>query len=270
PILDRDGRVFAVLGGQPRDRSWVDINSQLGNLIARSTASYPQTPHHRRGHYIAVTTGISFGGGQERVSNLVNDPDTQAMLDSLLQQSAVRRIACFQNSIMRLFAPRLHAHYAETLDALCARHPELRRNFDRSDFACITFNMGPRTATIPHRDHLNLPFGWCAITALGDFDPERGGHLVLWDLQMLIEFPPMSTILIPSAILTHSNIDIGPQERRYSLTQYSAGGLFRWVSCGFQSARSAGMSTKQLSVGGQRRWTEGIGLMSHLSELACQ
>ncbi|CDO73126.1 hypothetical protein BN946_scf185007.g180 [Trametes cinnabarina] len=227
PVVDRNGRVFAVLGGQPRDRSWEDINSQMGNVIARSTASYTQTPLHRRGHYIAVTTGISFGGGQEHISNLVNDPATQKVLDSLLQQSAVRWIASFQNSIMRLFAPWLHAHYAETLDALCARHPELRRNCDRSDFACITFNMGPRTTTIPHCNHLNLPFGWCAITALGDFDPELGGHLVLWDLRMLIEFPPASTILIPSAILTHSNIDIGSQEWRYSLTQYSAGGLFR-------------------------------------------
>jgi len=57
-------------------------------------------------------------------------------------------------------------------------------------------------------DFGNLPYGWCAITSLGPFDPKRGGHLVLWDLQLVIEFPPGSTILIPSAVLQHSNIPI--------------------------------------------------------------
>lgn len=38
----------------------------------------------------------------------------------------------------------------------------------------------------------------CAITTLSDYDPKAGGHLVLWDLKLVIEFPPGSTILILS------------------------------------------------------------------------
>ncbi|KAJ3004272.1 hypothetical protein NUW54_g4889 [Trametes sanguinea] len=120
----------------------------------------------------------------------------------------------------------------------------------------------------PSSRPLEPPICWCAITAFGTFDPQCSGHLVLWELRMVIEFPPGSTILISSAILTHSNTDLAPNERRYSLTQYTAGGLFRWVACGFQSARSAGKSTQDLSEGGQERWREGIQLMSHWSELS--
>ncbi|KAJ7937906.1 hypothetical protein B0H13DRAFT_1580401, partial [Mycena leptocephala] len=66
------------------------------------------------------------------------------------------------------------------------------------------------------------------------FDPDFGGHLVLWDLKLVIRFPPGATILIPSAIVRHSNVPIRPDERRCSFTQYTAGGLFRWIRDGFK------------------------------------
>jgi hypothetical protein len=49
----------------------------------------------------------------------------------------------------------------------------------------------------------------------------------------LIEFLPSSTILIPSALLTHSNTPIRENEKWYSIAQYAAGALFMWVENGF-------------------------------------
>ncbi|KAL0567979.1 hypothetical protein V5O48_014013 [Marasmius crinis-equi] len=63
---------------------------------------------------------------------------------------------------------------------------------------------------LPHRDSKNLAFGWCAITVLGNYNWTKGGHLVLWDLKMVIEFPPGSTIYIPSALVCHFNTSIAP------------------------------------------------------------
>jgi hypothetical protein len=123
---------------------------------------------------------------------------------------------------------------------------------------------------------VNLPFGWCAITALGNFDPTLGGHLVLWDLKLVIEFPPGSTILIPSATLRHSNVAIRQGETRYSFTQYTAGGLFRWVDNGFQCAasRASGLTKGQMKEHirredrqGIERWQMGINLFSTLNDL---
>ena len=89
-----------------------------------------------------------------------------------------------------------------------------------------------------HTDTGNKANGLCAITAIGKFDPKRGGHLILKQLRLVIEFPPGSTILIPSATVTHGNTPIQQNETRMSITQYAAGGLFRWVRYGFQSEKN--------------------------------
>ncbi|KAJ7816451.1 hypothetical protein B0H14DRAFT_2261527, partial [Mycena olivaceomarginata] len=85
-----------------------------------------------------------------------------------------------------------------------------------------------------HTDGANKADGMCLIGTLGDFDPDKGGHLVCWD-NLLIRFPPGCSILIPSAVVTHSNTPIQEDEERYSIIQYSAGSLFRWVANGHQS-----------------------------------
>ncbi|KAJ8079988.1 hypothetical protein PM082_016814 [Marasmius tenuissimus] len=59
-----------------------------------------------------------------------------------------------------------------------------------------------------HRDHLNWAFGWCAITALGDFDPTRSARLILWELKLVspnlhlvMNAPPLrNTLLAPSFV----------------------------------------------------------------------
>ena len=61
------------------------------------------------------------------------------------------------------------------------------------------------------------------------------GHIILFDLKIAIEFPPGSSILIPSALLRHGNVPIQPGETRLSFTQYCAGSLLRWADCGFRT-----------------------------------
>ena len=110
--------------------------------------------------------------------------------------------------------------------------PYLPRNFEGGVFAAAAFNFGRKAWTYKHRDFLNWPFGWCAITALGEFNPSRSGQLILWELKLVIDFPHGSTILIPSAVITHSNTPVVKGDVRTSFTQYTAGGIFRWVSNG--------------------------------------
>lgn len=112
----------------------------------------------------------------------------------------------------------------------------------------------------------------CSVAALGSFDPKRGGHLILWDLKLVIEFPPGATILIPSAVLRHSNTSIQAGETRYSFTQYSAGGLFRWVEQGFrkQPAFERSLNKRQMAEEQERtkgRWARGMAMYSTIDEL---
>lgn len=108
--------------------------------------------------------------------------------------------------------------------------PHLPENFPGvSVFAAAAFNFGGNVWTFKHRDFLNWAFGWCAITALGNFDAARSAQLILWELKLVIDFPHAATALIPSAVITHSNTPVAPGDYRTSFTQYTAGAIFRWV-----------------------------------------
>ncbi|KZP28375.1 hypothetical protein FIBSPDRAFT_729233 [Athelia psychrophila] len=275
PILDEIGRVFAVCVGRPNDAGWSNVSRDAAADIAaaRGACKFPSgCRKHRRGDFPALAVGVSYGGGQKRPGNLVNSRANARVLRRLLRTRALRRIAGFASGAFAFWNPRLHAYYHDRLGRLFQHHPRLERNFENSVFACATVNFGPQTCCYPHTDANNLPFGLCAVTALGDFNPELGGHLVLWDLRMVIEFPPGSTILIPSATVRHSNTAIQRNETRYSFTQYAAGGLFRWVDHGFQTEKvyqsgwSAAAKKEEVELG-KRRWEEGNKLFSTLDEL---
>ncbi|KAH9849136.1 hypothetical protein C2E23DRAFT_738068 [Lenzites betulinus] len=270
-LLDGEDRVFAVLVGQPRAGDWstaVEEARAALNHARGELAATRKTAEHRRGCFTALSSGISFGGGQKEVCNVSHNTKIEAQTaNNLLNNPAIKRLAGFGDAAFRVYAPRLHKYYDDTMEALLAKHPHLRRNFTNSVFAAATFNLGPQTVTFRHTDHQNLPAGWCAITALGEYDYTAGGHLILWDARMIVEFPPGSTILMPSALIRHSNTTVQPHEVRYSLTQYSAGGLFRWVECGFRTQKSFKAAGGSYRVTGEERWRQGLDMFSTWGEL---
>jgi hypothetical protein len=142
---------------------------------------------------------------------------------------------------LKLAFPDIHQHVGWHTQQLCSRPARqikglpvlLQRPFHNLVYPTFTINFRPRTCTYAHRDKSNSAGVPCAITALGNYDPNFGGHLVLDDLKLIIRFPPGSTILIPSASFTHGNIPIQEGETRTSFTQYCPGGLLRWVDWGF-------------------------------------
>ncbi|KAJ7895608.1 hypothetical protein B0H14DRAFT_3426222 [Mycena olivaceomarginata] len=106
----------------------------------------------------------------------------------------------------------------------------------------------------------------------GTFDPDAGGHLILWDLRLVIRFPPGSTVFIPSAIIRHSNVGILSHEMRSSFTQYTAGGLFRWVRNGFMmdedfEKKASSQEKAERSTEAATRWQDGINMFSVIDDL---
>ncbi|PPQ82483.1 hypothetical protein CVT26_012846, partial [Gymnopilus dilepis] len=231
-VADTQGRQVAFLAGQPNDKEWPQLmqcaadaleSSRPRLLISRGERV------HRRGAFPAVRCGISHGGGSKYPGNLRNNAENAAVVDELSHMACFKRLSGFATSVMASKAPKLYQYYIEHLAELHKNHPELKRLFPCSVFAAASYNFGPRTACYKHKDFANLPFGLCAVTALGNFNPRLGGHLVLWECKLVIEFPPGATILLPSAVVAHSNTPIQDNERRYSFAQYTAGGIFRWV-----------------------------------------
>lgn len=112
------------------------------------------------------------------------------------------------------------------------------------------------------------------MTALGSYDHALGGHLILFDFKLVVQFPVGSTALIPSACVRHGNTPIQDGETRLSIAQYAAGGLFRWVAYGFQSIKSltktqAGKAKKNdIDVQAGNWWMKGVEMFSKFDELA--
>ncbi|KAJ7646088.1 hypothetical protein DFH06DRAFT_997872 [Mycena polygramma] len=118
------------------------------------------------------------------------------------------------------FSPESFRLATALADSLFSAHPDLPRPFAGA-WTNTTFDLGPQTVTVPQSPSGYVRWCWLAITALGTFNPRLGGHIILWDLGRVLEFPPGATILIPS-LLRFSICKIQPGETRYSFTQYFA------------------------------------------------
>ncbi|KAJ7795404.1 hypothetical protein B0H14DRAFT_2391638, partial [Mycena olivaceomarginata] len=260
PLVDADRYAFAILGGHPRDANWdKDIVPKAAELMEEA-ADGKATPLNekipRRGPHRSEIVGSSMGGGQEAPTNFFHSVLKTIVLTGLLVQEPFQRIAGFTNTLFQTYAPDLHLYYHTTMELLHGWNRKLQRNFlpSVSVFAAATFNFGLRTMMFPHLDFAHLAWGWCAITALGDFDPDLGGHIILWDLKLIIRFPPGCTLFIPSALVRHSNTSIQAHKKRLSFTQYTAAGIFRFVDNGFRSETTVNASG--LSAAEQAEWVE--------------
>ncbi|KAJ7724667.1 hypothetical protein B0H16DRAFT_1785690 [Mycena metata] len=276
PILDAAGHIFGLFGGHPDDPDWkknVHDPAVAAMEEARAKCKVPEArTYHRRGNFFCLTAGDSHGNGHLAPGAVLNGVINTAVLCALLSNIAFIRMAGFATGVFANWAPNLFDFYLTRTRLFYRSYTHLRWPFLNSIWTACTFNLGPRTCSLGHRDFANLAFGWCAITALEDFDYAKGGHLILWDCKLILESPPGTTILIPSAAGFHSNIGIGPNDRRYSFTQYTAGGIFRWIERGFQCeedylASLSGEEQVQERANAKARWAEGAGLFSTLQEL---
>ncbi|KAJ7044324.1 hypothetical protein C8F04DRAFT_990742 [Mycena alexandri] len=273
PILDCYGRIVAVLAGQP-DRPEYRASTDLAFTAMRNATNTTRFPaamkKHRRGLFAAVNVGLSYGKGQS-IPGWLDGKDYRELAEEMLANAGIQRMAGFADAAFAIWAPRLYQYYRKCDAKLRVRHPDLRRPFVGSVYFCAAFNFGRNVWTFKHRDVLNLAFGWCAIQALGRYDATLGGHLVLWDLKLVVEFPHGALILLPSATVAHSNIPVRAGEERVSFTQFSAGGIFRYVDNGCQTVaeleRKNPEEFARLSAQMASRWEEGLALLSTLDEL---
>ncbi|KAJ7044258.1 hypothetical protein C8F04DRAFT_942252, partial [Mycena alexandri] len=280
-IVNADGRIVAVLLGRPDGDDWDDVVAEMARVmdgvrrrgVARGVFK-SKLRRHRRGNFFKLADGYSLGGGQQvKPGNLAHSKEYRKLLQILRLNHSIRRIAGFQSSGLARYLPKLYAYYASVFKGLFERQPELEQIFSNSIFPSTTYNLGPDVFTAEHLDGHNTPYGMCGLTSGGKYDHKTGGHVYLKQLKLVLEFPSGSSALILSAACEHGNTPIQAGETRYSMTQYAAGELFRWVTYGYQTAKSLlaqvdGEAKKQLLDGepGERAaWA--IGLLSKADEL---
>ncbi|TFK60088.1 hypothetical protein BDN72DRAFT_779851, partial [Pluteus cervinus] len=129
-------------------------------------------------------------------------------------------------------------------------------------YTSAAFNFGPQVCIFKHRDYFNRPSGLCAVQALGDFDHTKGGHIILWEAEIFVEFPANSVIPIPSTTITHSNLPCQPGETRISFTHYCV--------------RDSQLKQEDLELYTQtwehrkHQWEQGLALFPRLEDLTSQ
>ncbi|KAJ7043432.1 hypothetical protein C8F04DRAFT_943278, partial [Mycena alexandri] len=99
-----------------------------------------------------------------------------------------------------------------------------------SVFSAATLEFGPHLQETNRRHEAA---SWSVLLALGNYKHRHGGHVIFWDLGLVVAFPPGSCILIPSGLIRYSFVKVRPHETRYSLMQWAGAGIGRW----FQNAR---------------------------------
>ncbi|KAJ3730305.1 hypothetical protein C8R42DRAFT_568963 [Lentinula raphanica] len=223
---------------------------------------------HRRGKYFAKSFGISFGGGQVHPANFTQLKADEEAWNDFRAQPETQKLARRVDYLFKCYFPRLHSLYTNVLADLCKGDSNLDPNFKGCCFAASTLNF-ERAVSVPHRDSKNLVCGECAVHSEGSFDYKKGGHLVLWDLKLIVEFPPGCTAIFPSALFRHSNTSIQPKESRHSMTFYSASSLFRWRHNSYMSDKDflAGAPREELVKWNEHRdnlWKTGLDLLKGL------
>ncbi|KAI9429656.1 hypothetical protein H4582DRAFT_2064922 [Lactarius indigo] len=245
PLLDREKRIIGVLVGQPRSQSSWE-NAKSGAFAALRAAAGLMTfmdkeLTNRRGAFPCVSHGISFGNGQKEPRYLRHLEPNRTVLEGIMGDPSIQRICNFGSSAFKIYGAKNYRYMKATVEALRAS----------------------RDSCSDEKLKLRRPY-----------DSKWGGHLVLWDFKLVIEFPPGSTVLIPSALIKHSNTPVQTGETRFCIVQYAAGGLFRWVENGFRSDedRRASSSEEQLQayISEQgARWAKAAGMYTTLDELRC-
>jgi hypothetical protein len=232
-ILDRIRRLVAVLAGRPKGEEWMRKMDALLEELLRLGFEVHFAPHqkeHRRGNFPVLNLGFSHGGGPKRPFMFNNDRHVTE-IHHLLGLKELRDLAGFQDGVHATWWPLSYERYRSMMRTVLKDRGFIR-NFKNSNFPSCTVNFGPKAQTRRHRDLMNYAGGVCLITCMGTHDATKGGHLILWELGVFVQFPHGTTVAIPSSIITHSNLPVAEHEKRVSVTQFAAGALFRYVDNG--------------------------------------
>ncbi|KAJ6480183.1 hypothetical protein C8R45DRAFT_783169, partial [Mycena sanguinolenta] len=105
---------------------------------------------------------------------------------------------------------------------------------DSSVFSAATFEFGGphrRTTSLGDPDCYHAAT-WSVLTSLGKYVPMLGGHIIFWDLGLVVAFPLGASILTPTGLIRYSFVKVRPGEHRYSLFQWAGSGISHWFQNG--------------------------------------
>ncbi|KAF6750834.1 hypothetical protein DFP72DRAFT_817224 [Ephemerocybe angulata] len=258
-VNQENGQILTILEGRAADPLFMKSADRATEAILKvaegAEFTEEEREHKRASDSAALNMGIYYGRGATKLGNMANGRHAE-MLEVLVSDPDISRIAGFADydkicltlfaALFKFWMPRVYTDIEEKLNRLYECDPTLKKNWDSSVYPCAVFNFGPRVACKIHKDSSNALQTFCAITALGNYNPKLGGHLYLKELGIFIQFLPGSTILIPSALLSHANTPVAPHKIRVLFMLFVPGGLIHFVDNGFMTENGLRKKSKKL------------------------
>ncbi|KAJ6476960.1 hypothetical protein C8R45DRAFT_833668, partial [Mycena sanguinolenta] len=234
-FVEAKGRIVGALIGAPNDPTWPAVVQRATGALHHEWLgmSFPSAAYeHRRGDFAQDALGRSFGGGRKTAGNITpSSASNGRAMNRIARNPDLGRILGHALSGFKAFFWGIFGSYHALDRALTRLAPQLSRLPSEAPYAALSVNF-EHAFSPPHLNGANSAGGMCEITPFGNFDPDTSTHLVLWDFGYIIRFPPGTSAIIPSAVVTHSNTPLQKGETRFSVIRYTAGALFRWVANG--------------------------------------
>ncbi|KAJ7145428.1 hypothetical protein C8R43DRAFT_953480 [Mycena crocata] len=166
PIIDRTKLVIGVAGGVPQEDDGPTVTAQATAALEKALSMLPGRLSR------SISAGVGYDG--DRPQNLPLRVHQMFALDYLSQHVAVKRLCTFTTDLFAAFSPRSFGRAKTHTQAFFRSHPSLNRHFP-GVWTNVTFDLGPTTVPSPQLASSKLRWCWLAITALGDFDADKGG-----------------------------------------------------------------------------------------------
>ncbi|KAJ2935881.1 hypothetical protein H1R20_g1211, partial [Candolleomyces eurysporus] len=252
-IEENTDKIMIVMASQPDDPTYQKCQLRVTDKVlevGKAAEFTAEELHHKRAsESAALNHGIFHRVGTSGPVNLSNGKCTQ-LLEDLVKDPDICRMASFADASFKTWSPKVYEEIENKLEQLYDHSPSLSLPFECCVLPCAAFNFGPQ----------------------GPLTQSKGGHLVIEELKLFIQFPPGANILIPSALVKHGNTPVGQGEVRLSFTVFCPGRLVRWVNNDFQTQedlrkRVGKKKFEERMKLKETRWKEGLEKICTVQEL---
>ncbi|KAG6915875.1 hypothetical protein DXG01_009452 [Tephrocybe rancida] len=182
------------------------------------------SPPGRRDHVLSA--GFSARPGHNGPIKITTTDLKQQLVDELLKDVNISRVASFQSMKLNRFSPKMWDKYEYTTARMNSTRWNAPINFQGSTYPAVRFNVGPQTSTVqPYMDCQQECRGLSAMTPIGNYNYKLGGHIVFYELKLIVEVVPGTTLFVPTGLLSYGTMDIQESEERMTITQCFGPGL---------------------------------------------
>lgn len=202
----------------------------------------------RRRNFFQLNTKLTFIQGPHAIRNRgFIEREVQFIKNSV----AFNAISAYQNRKCRIylcirliiivdvdlyqqFAPRGYANAGLQIDQLVHRHLVFPA-FDRSVFTTSEISFGDSEPTLSHKNYNGGLDNMEVITSFGTYDHTKGGHIIFWEDDKVIELRSGGSVMWPAGSKRFSFVPVSGNEERFLLRQFCHAGILHWVEKGRRS-----------------------------------